>query len=144
MKIKDVPQDPGLDIQNKLIWAVDDNGKFVTVKSLGWNVPETSFRMYYAYVGQTLKEARERIARGERSPLYYWMRFHQLSESTLADYVGMWKWRVKRHLKPQGFAKLSPKILARYADALQTPLEQLTCVPDKDPESIPRIEPDQV
>ena len=144
MKIEDVPQDPGLDIQNKLIWAVDENGKFVTVRSLGWNVPETSFRMYWAYVGQTLKEARECIQRGERSPLYYWMRVHQLSERTLADYAGMWKWRVKRHLKPQVFAKLSPKMLARYAEALQTPVEQLVRVPEKDPESLIKIEPDQV
>jgi hypothetical protein len=144
MKIKDVPQDPGLDYQKKLIWAVDDNGKFVGVRSVGWYVPETSFRMYWAYVGQTLKDARERVQRGERSPLYYWMRVHQLSERALADYAGMCKWRVKRHLKPRAFAKLSPKVLARYADALQTSVEQLVRVPEKDPESLIKIEPDQV
>ena len=144
MKTEDVPQEPGLDFQSKLIWAVDENGKYVGVKSLGWYVPETSMRIYWAYVGQTLKEARERVERGERSPLYYWMRVHQLSERTLADYAGMWTWRVKRHLRPRVFSRLKPKVLARYAEALQTPIEQLQHVPEKDPDSLPVVDPGEV
>jgi len=144
MKKKDVPQDPGLDIERKLMYAEDEDGHYVGVQSLGWEVSNVSFSRYWAHVGRTLSEARARIQRGERSPLYYWMRVHQLTEGMLADYVGMWKWRVKRHLRPRGFYKLKPEALARYAEALQTPVEQLQRVPDKDPENLPIPEPGQV
>jgi hypothetical protein len=137
MKVNEVPQEPGLDFREKLLWARDEQGQYVTVRSVGWSVPNTSFAMYWAYVGRTLREARERIQRGERSPLYYWMRVHQLEVGTLADYVGMGRWRVKRHLKPQVFARLKPKVLARYAQALKTPVEQLQRVPEKDPDHLP-------
>jgi hypothetical protein len=144
MKKQDVPQDPGLDYEKKLIYAQDDNGRYVGVQSVGWEVSNVSFDRYWAHVGQTLDEARDRVRRGDRSPLYYWMRVHQLTEAMLADYVRMYKWRVKRHLKPRVFARLKPEVLARYAEALQTPVEQLRQVPDKDPESLPIPEPGQV
>lgn len=144
MKKKDVPQDPGLDIEQKLMYAEGEDGHYVGVQSSGWEVSNVSFSRYWAHVGRTLGEARARIQRGERSPLYYWMRVHQLTEGMLADYVGMWKWQVKRHLRPRVFSKLKPEVLARYAEALQTPVEQLQHVPTKDPESLPIPEPGQV
>jgi len=145
MKKQDVPQDKqSLDSERKLIYAVDDDGRYVGVQSSGWDVSDTSFKMYWAHVGRTLVEARQRVESGERSALYYWMRVHQLTESMLADYVGMWKWRVKRHLRPQVFAKLKPAVLARYAAALQTPVEQLQRVPDQDPATLPITKPGQV
>jgi hypothetical protein len=144
MKKEDVPQDPGLDIERKLVWAQDEHGRYVGVQSSGWEVSNTSFTKYWAFIGRTIGEARARVERGERSPLYYWMRVHQLTERMLADYVGMRTWRVKRHLKPRVFSKLKPKVLARYAEALQTPAEQLQRVPEKDPENLPIPEPGQV
>ena len=144
MKKQDVPQDPGIAYHRQLTWAQDENGRFVGVQSVGWEVSNTSFSKYWAFVGRTLNEARDRVQRGERSPLYYWMRVHQLTERTLADYVGMSSWRVKRHLRPRVFSKLKPKVLARYAEALQTPIEQLQRVPEKDPENMPIPEPGQV
>lgn len=37
----------------------------------------------------------------------------------LAGYMGMWRWRVKRHLKPRVFRKLSTRILTKYAEVFQ-------------------------
>lgn len=144
MKVNEVPQEPGLDFREKLLWAQDEQGQYVTVRSIGWDASNTSFAVYWAYVGRTLQEARECVQRGERSTLYYWMRVHQLSERTLASYAGMWTWRVKRHLRPRVFAKLKPKVLARYAQALGTPIEQLQHVPEKDPNHLPIPEPGQL
>jgi hypothetical protein len=144
MKKENVPQDPGLDFSRKLILAQDEDGRFVGVQSVGWEVSNTSFDRYWDFVGRTLNEARERVECGERSPLYYWMRVHQLTEGMLANYVGMWRWRVRRHLRPGVFSRLKPKVLARYAEALQTPIEQLQHVPEKDPEDMPIPRPGQV
>ncbi|MNY64298.1 hypothetical protein D3C86_2013870 [compost metagenome] len=43
----------------------------------------------------------------------------------LASYVGLWKWRVKRHFKPEVFAKLNDKILKKYADAFDISVAEL-------------------
>jgi hypothetical protein len=43
----------------------------------------------------------------------------------LASYVGIWKWRVKRHFNPKRFNKLSTKVLQKYADVFEITIEQL-------------------
>ena len=43
----------------------------------------------------------------------------------LADYVGFWKWRVKRHFKPSVFSKLNDKILQKYADVFAIAVNEL-------------------
>ncbi len=43
----------------------------------------------------------------------------------LSSYVGMWKWRVKRHFKPTVFAKLSDSTLKKYADAFEISIAEL-------------------
>ena len=42
-----------------------------------------------------------------------------------ASYVGFWQWRVKRHLKPKVFKKLSEKTLQKYADVFEISLNEL-------------------
>jgi hypothetical protein len=37
----------------------------------------------------------------------------------------MWKWRVKRHFKPEVFAKLNDKTLQKYADAFDISIAEL-------------------
>jgi hypothetical protein len=43
----------------------------------------------------------------------------------LAQTTGLWSWRVRRHLRPDRFAALPPRLLARYAQALGLSAEQL-------------------
>ena len=43
----------------------------------------------------------------------------------LASYVGMWKWRVKRHFKPNVFNTLNNRILQKYADAFEISIAEL-------------------
>ena len=43
----------------------------------------------------------------------------------LASYVGMWKWRVKRHFKPKIFNKLPNRVLQKYADVFEISIEKL-------------------
>jgi hypothetical protein len=43
----------------------------------------------------------------------------------LSQTTGLWRWRVRRHLKPAGFARLSPALKLRYAEALGISSEAL-------------------
>jgi hypothetical protein len=47
----------------------------------------------------------------------------------LAQTSGFWQWRVRRHLQPAHFARLSAEQLGRYADALGKTVDQLRQVP---------------
>jgi len=43
----------------------------------------------------------------------------------LAKYAGKWQWQVRRHMKPEVFAKLSPDLLQRYAGIFNITAEEL-------------------
>jgi hypothetical protein len=43
----------------------------------------------------------------------------------LSQTTGIWRWRVRRHLRPAVFARLSARVLQRYADALGVTVDAL-------------------
>jgi hypothetical protein len=43
----------------------------------------------------------------------------------LSQTSGVWRWRVRRHLKPAAFARLPLALKSRYADALGISVETL-------------------
>ena len=74
------------------------------------------------------EEARARVLRGEASPLEFHMYDRRMDLPTLAQTTGLWRWRIRRHLRPAVFARLPERLLLRYADALGISLEQLKAV----------------
>jgi len=46
----------------------------------------------------------------------------------LAGAVGIWRWRLRRHLRPQVFARLPLRLRRRYAEALGIAVEALARV----------------
>jgi hypothetical protein len=70
-------------------------------------------------------EIRDRVIRGELSPLAYFMEKCQMEVPMLADYAGFRKWSVKRHLKPKHFRKLPKEKLEKYASVLDVTIDQL-------------------
>ena len=43
----------------------------------------------------------------------------------LSGYTGIWKWRIKRHLKPSVFNSLPNKVLSKYAKAFEITIDEL-------------------
>ena len=74
-------------------------------------------------------DALSRARQGLASPLEFYMYDKRLELPTLAQATGLWQWRVRRHLRPEVFAKLSPALLVRYAEALGIPADALKAVP---------------
>jgi hypothetical protein len=138
VKKEEVPQDFGPEAELKrLMWATDENGKFVTVQSVGWDPSNSSFNKYWEYMGDIIHHARHDVERGEKSPLWYWMKLNVLDEPMLADYMGLWTWRVRRHMKPKVFAKLSDEMLARYAVIFHITPDEVRVLPAEDPKDLP-------
>ncbi|MDC7994698.1 hypothetical protein [Altibacter sp. HG106] len=128
MKKDEVPQDPGsLEKSNykELTYAVNEEGEYTTKLSSGWEPKTIALNNALEEIEERVAAARKAVIAGERSPIYYYMEKHKMDYSILASYVGIWKWRVKRHCKPKVFGRLSQKMLQKYADAFQIPVSEL-------------------
>jgi len=130
MKTRDVPQEESiLAGHQRACYAQDENGRYVVVGSIGWEVEKI-------VNGQANDEVRAQIAqalagarRGELSPLAYHMARRQMDLGLLAAYTGFSRLRIRWHLRPKVFAGLPERVLQRYAEAMQLPLDQLRALP---------------
>lgn len=75
---------------------------------------------------QRLNEVRQKVEAGILSPVSYYMEKRLLEVPMLAAYMEIGAWRVKRHLKPKVFKKLSKTTLKKYADIFGISVEELT------------------
>ncbi len=130
MREKEVPQDPsfykGLE---RICFAVDDEGSYVPTTSAGWEVERLCTEQALLELEDQVERTRQDVIAGKASPLAYHLAAHQMPPRLFAQHVGLATWRVKRHLKPGVFAKLTPELLARYAHCLDLDVEELGRVP---------------
>ena len=127
MRADEVPDRsaPLFEGQYKVVYVTDAQGNYVIAKSGGTEAEVTVTEAAVAWFDRLAAEARERARRGESSPLEYHMYRQRMDVPTLAQATGLWRWRVRRHLRPAVFARLSPALLARHATALGVSVEQL-------------------
>lgn len=128
MKKSEVPQDESkLEKANikDMVYAVDEYGNYVAELSTGWNPKTIALDNAIKQIEERVNAAKERFLNNESSPLEYYMELNKMDITILASYVGIWKWRVKRHFKPSVFKKLSQKTLEKYADVFDISVEDL-------------------
>ncbi len=131
MDIDEVPQEGNavLSGQRKAVYARDEHGHIVTVASKGWEVEEIVTQQAVDALKEQSSAALARAQAGQSAPLEYWMYEKRMDIALLAQSTGIWQWRVRRHLQPDRFARLSDKLLAQYADALGITVDQLKSTP---------------
>lgn len=131
MDLNAVPQDDNATLggQRKAVYARDAQGRWVVVASRGWEAEEIVTQHAVDALAAQAEAARTRVAAGLASPLEYWMYACRMDEALLAQTSGMWRWRVRRHLQARHFARLAPKLVARYAEALGLDAQTLKAVP---------------
>jgi hypothetical protein len=76
-------------------------------------------------INEKIESTRKQVLAGELSPLAYYMEKTIMDVGLLAKYSGIKKWKVKRHLKPGNFARLSENDLKKYAQALDVKEDEL-------------------
>lgn len=129
MQLNEVPQD-GLDYKErdklrKLMYAVDGNGHYTGVASVGWEAENAATKGAWDEVDEVLRETETAVKTGKLSPIAYFMQKSLMDVALLAKYVGKWQWTVRRHMKPAHFAKLSDATLSAYASVFGIPVESL-------------------
>lgn len=127
MREREVPQEGNRSLagHRKAVYAVAEDGKLRLVPSRGWEVEEIVTRQAVEDLERRAGEARSRVLAGESSPLEYHMYRARMDVELLSQTTGLWRWRVRRHLKPAVFRRLPPALKARYAEALGVPVEVL-------------------
>ena len=120
MDLDAVPQEGNATLagHRKALYARDASGRMVITTSRGWEAEEIVTLHAVDALHAQAEAARERVRSGLASPLEYWMYARRMDLPLLAQTSGLWQWRVRRHLRPEVFGRLSPKLLARYAEAL--------------------------
>ena len=134
MKIDHVPQDDILTYagMEKVIYATDEDGHYGTVASTGWSIEEEVTRQALFELKRLTDTAYDEAIKGEASPLFYHMYANRMDIQILSQTTGLFQWRIKRHFRPETFAKLNDQLLARYGDALGLSIEELKSLPERD------------
>lgn len=127
MKKEEIPQDEGAlgKIAKEVTYVVDSEGKYTTGQSTGWEVKTEALNIAWHDVEMKIDDARQKVLRGEASPILYFMEQKIMDIGILSSYTGFWKCTIKRHLKPSVFKKLSDEKLKKYAAIFEVSIEEL-------------------
>jgi len=131
MDLKNVPQEGNKTLggHKKAVYAKDVGGHIVAVASKGWEVEEIVTSQAVEEMSALAETARKNVIDGLSAPLEYWMYARRMDLLLLAQSTGIWRWRIRRHLRPEIFARLSHNLLTRYAEALGLTVQQLQHLP---------------
>jgi hypothetical protein len=126
MRAEDVPQEGNatLDGQRKAMYAVGTDGRIALVPSCGWEAEEMVTTAAVEHFEHLAQEALQRVRTGAAGALEYFMYACRLDPPTLARASGVWRWRLRRHLR-QPFARIPAPLQQRYAEVLGIPRSEL-------------------
>jgi hypothetical protein len=131
MDVRAVPQEGNCTHagQRKAVYARGEDGRIVAVASQGWEVEEIVTTQAVDALRALADDAHARARCGQTAALEYWMYAKRMDVPLLAQATGLWRWRVRRHLRPNIFARLPARLLQRYAHALGVTPDLLRHVP---------------
>jgi hypothetical protein len=118
-----VPQDEGF-LEGKtrdLCYALDENGKYTQVLSVGWEPKNAALEQALELIQEQVDEALKQLKEGNVSPVKYYMEKNMMDIKLLSQYIGIAKWRVRRHIKPSVFIALKDSVKQKYADVFNVP-----------------------
>jgi hypothetical protein len=132
MKKDEVPQQAAKAFmgRTKALYALDENGQYKIVPSAGWEAEEIVLDQAIAEYEQQLAEVLPKVKAGQASTLEYHMYKCRMDVLLLAQSSGFFQWQVRRHLRPEIYAKLSESKKMRYAEALGLSLAELDSLPE--------------
>lgn len=114
----------------KLLYAVDRDGRYTRVESVGCEIEAAATYDAIADLEASARDAFERARSGDAAPLLYHMYRRRMDVALLAETAGLARWRVRRHLRADRFARLPARILRRYAEALDMEIAALASLPE--------------
>ncbi|MBU3014471.1 hypothetical protein KO488_06845 [Poseidonibacter lekithochrous] len=126
MKEIEVPKEENVTLNGmqKVMYTKDSSGDFIR-ENYGSNIEEFATRTAVDEYELLEKESLDNISKGISSPISFFMYKNRMDLPTLSSMVGMFQFRVKRHLQMKHFKKLNEKVLSRYAEVFSIKIEEL-------------------
>jgi hypothetical protein len=118
MQKADVPQEEKDTSNNsfvQIIYSVDDNGNYISSRSTGFEPENIAHELAIEEARRRIENVKKEVLEGKVSPLAYYLERELMTPFRLSGEVGISTWRIKRHLKPKVFSKMSDLNLNRYA-----------------------------
>ncbi len=115
--------------ERKAIYHQNDDGGVSLIPSHGNKIEETVTTQALDEFKRQSAECRQRVNAGISSTLEFHMYDNRMDLTTLAQSMGIFRWRVTRHLRPEIFCHLKQSMLNRYAEALGISTKELTSLP---------------
>ncbi len=109
----------------KLYYATDENGHYVKVNSVGWEPETVAMQQAWEIVNKDVEEARKKVIRGKASPILYFMAKNIMTVPLVARYVGTIGLRVRLHMLPFFFRRLSRRTMEKYAFTFRITVDEL-------------------
>lgn len=116
--------------RHEICYAVDEQGRYVLSPSRGWEPKNLANQQAWELIREEVEATLARIRAGKLSPLAYHMIRNQMSVGLLAKYVPYSRLRVRWHLRPAVFERLTLEQLKPYADLFEVTTEALKKVPE--------------
>ena len=117
-------QNATLDGMQKVMYAKNSDGVFERF-NYGSSVEEFVTQVAVNEYETLKEECLKKISQGISSPIEYYMYENRMDLPTLSSAVGMFSFRVKRHLKMAVFRKMDDKLLSKYADIFGISVQDL-------------------
>jgi len=126
MKEIEVPKEENVTLNGmqKVMYTKDSSGDFIR-ENYGSNIEEFATKTAVDEYELLEKESLDNISKGISSPISFFMYKNRMDLPTLSSMVGMFQFRVKRHLQMKHFKKLNEKVLSKYAEVFSISIEEL-------------------
>jgi hypothetical protein len=131
MHKKDIPQDKDDSLYEEkfgdglLKYVLDENNHYTSGLSSGWSPEIIVLQQAMDDLEAEKSEVVEKVRNHLLSPIAYYAVLKRMDINVLSAYTGLMKWRIRRHYKPKIFDKLSTKVLTRYANVFEIPIDNL-------------------
>ena len=118
-------KDPEHGHNKELFYSCDKDGKYDKEVRFHDDSDRIFIEQFWDVQHARIEKARQKVLAGEKSPIFYYMEKNLLDPMNLGMQAKISLWRVKRHLKPRVFKRLSEETLAKYTVAFRITIEQL-------------------
>lgn len=108
-----------------LHYELDENGNYYSEMRNNWGYKEITNQRAWDTVFEKMEETRQDYINGKVSPIAFHMVRCVMDEGLLSKFVGFSKFRIRRHMKPKVWNKLSNEVKQKYATAFECTMEQL-------------------
>ena len=120
MTTADHPPDEDITEGQKIVsYSVNSNGDYELVPEFIWQPVNVVNQQAWREIEKKIALSRKKVFAGLVSCLHYYMTANQMDTGLLAQYTGQSRWRVRLHLVPFIFHRLSAATLRNYAHLFQ-------------------------